>query len=353
MYPSKKKVTDPFKFQILSKVFSIWNKKNYYKIPAPNPKGLDLSSIDYIKSDINNYMMTEKTDGLRYFLYLGTHNGVPYSVMINHKCDIYLISVHANASYFKGTLFDGEFVQVELGNISNNSYQKILRNEYLVFDCYQWKGDTILHQPFINRYHYCVKSIYLDNTDEVDVLKNKNIDKNIIKYCEKDKIIVNIMDNVDHLLIKKKRWYSINQLQLLQKQRNNLNHKSDGIIFMNTNETVHNCVIYKWKEIHTIDLLYNIYNKQLYTTQNNKLMNVEQILKMNMNIYNTDIVKLTKTNVIVECEFYFDDGNNVRVRMVKIRQDKTEPNYITTVTDTLNIIKQNITFNLLNEMFVK
>jgi hypothetical protein len=75
--------------------------------PGPNPVSVSLAALRDLNPD--EYVVAEKTDGVRYALLLCRDDaGAPVAVMIDRACRKFEVSVRAAARFFDGTLLDGE-----------------------------------------------------------------------------------------------------------------------------------------------------------------------------------------------------------------------------------------------------
>ena len=83
------------------------------------------SNIGALVDQRNNYVVLEKTDGVRYLLLLTTVNNTPYAILIDRKMEMRIVNVDIPlALYEQEALFDGELAQ----NVDNGLFT------YLIFD---------------------------------------------------------------------------------------------------------------------------------------------------------------------------------------------------------------------------
>jgi len=116
--------------------------------PGCQPKSL---SRDDLASHIftNEFLITLKSDGVRYTLYLTTRpttctkDPCAVALMIGRNSTMYEIEVAAPEDFFtKGTILEGELVWKQPGEVSMI---------FLVFDCVRLKGDVLINVPFRER----------------------------------------------------------------------------------------------------------------------------------------------------------------------------------------------------------
>lgn len=114
------------------KTYARQSQNNEYDSPMVLPASWHpQQSLHQLKT--HPYFVTEKYDGVRYFLLLVSYNHKPQAFMIDRRGDIFLVSVSCQTEYFKGSLFEGELVF--------NS--KTHRQEYYVFDVISIQGTHV------------------------------------------------------------------------------------------------------------------------------------------------------------------------------------------------------------------
>lgn len=104
-----------------------------------NSAKLDPSTLPDIATNTNihiNYVVTDKTDGERYLLFI---DGSGNTFGIDRESNIKLFGISIPA--LGNTILDGEF-------ISRTEDNKVLNNFY-IFDAYIYKGESIIQLPFL------------------------------------------------------------------------------------------------------------------------------------------------------------------------------------------------------------
>ncbi len=81
----------------------------------------------------NQYYVTEKYDGVRYFLLLVQHKHSPKAYMINRRGTIFPVSVTCRMEFFRGSLFEGELV---FNSVTH-------KQEFHVFDIISLQGHHV------------------------------------------------------------------------------------------------------------------------------------------------------------------------------------------------------------------
>jgi hypothetical protein len=195
------------------------NKKyvNNFKQLGNNPSNLTkFIYISEVLNDINNYMITDKADGLRTFLLISSDRDSNY---INGNEQSYISNELLGITPTNKYILDCEYV-------TNNNGEKI----FYVFDIIIFNGENISNKPFTQRYEYLQK-----------LEQNLNIKKNSV--------------------VKIKKFYKLNvkdyqkNIMLLWNDIKNKKYNTDGIIFTNITNNYNNTVNLKWKPIEhlTID----------------------------------------------------------------------------------------------------
>jgi hypothetical protein len=93
----------------MQRFLAMWDARKVSLRHNPSPNPISISAEALAAMNPAEYVVAEKIDGVRYALVLcRDHVGEPVAVMINRACEQYQVRVCADASYFDGTLIDGE-----------------------------------------------------------------------------------------------------------------------------------------------------------------------------------------------------------------------------------------------------
>jgi hypothetical protein len=251
--------------------------KTIHHNPSPNPISLEKRHLALLEQHLTEFVVTEKSDGVRYQLVLGMNNGQGFAVMVNRRMQMYEVPIYANPDYFKGSVFDGELVLDTSGvqlvdhkatksfstqndsntvAIPNNNNKIVHRQFYLVFDSICVKGESRVSNTFMNRYHEYTSIFDLDGKDlfQTDVQKWDEVAFEMAQT--KDKIVC--LGNRMALQFKPKPFVTFINVGSLWRSIHNLGHKSDGLIVQRTTTGIGTGTdpsILKWKQNHTIDLI--------------------------------------------------------------------------------------------------
>jgi mRNA guanylyltransferase len=271
---------------------------NYNRCPGIRSDNLSKSNYEQVLN--NNFKVCEKTDGVRFMLWI---NDINESYLFNRQLDYF--KIENKSGFSNNTILDGELVVSRVGDT--------VELTYLIFDVIKY-----------------------DNQD----LEN-GID---------DRLEFN---NFEKIKIRKKTFYEINDIcKVTDKIINNIHYtedgistKCDGLVFTPKNESYKNIIAYKWKptELNTIDLrlykeglveekptLYygngknkNIFNQKYFL--DDKLDEIREYFK-NEN---------EKTDVIVEC---YLNSNDDTWCIKHLRTDKNITNGENTIINIMNLL---------------
>jgi len=352
--------TSPIVYKAKEIMSQAWGfKKVIHYNPAPNPISLDKKHLSLLEANLTEFVVAEKSDGVRYQLVIGTCDKIGFAVMVNRKMQMYEVPLYASADYFKGSVFDGELV---IEKIQNDQERQI----YLVFDLISIKGESKRNDTILKRYHEYSNIFNLDGKDilQMDVDKWERFAFEMAST--KEKIIC--LGNRSALQFKPKPFVTFINLGSLWRSLNGLSHKTDGLIIPRTTMPVGTGTdnsIFKWKQHHTIDLIVDAkFSKgtwiyQLFFQNNDKLTNSnEHGFTIDGKIYylsikNNTILQLTssyfgethKNTFKLLGEFYceFDQQNPIIwCTLERWRRDKNNANNLNVIEKTLQNVRDNV-----------
>lgn len=338
--------------------------------PSPNPVSLEKKYLPQLESNITEFVIAEKSDGIRYLLVLGICQSKGFCVMVNRKMQMFEIPIYANSDYFKGSVFDGEMV-VETTETGQE------RQKFLVFDLVSLKGETRRNENLIKRYHEYLGVFDLEGKDllEYDPAKWETFAFEMAET--KDKIVC--LGNKMALQFSPKPFVQLINVGSMWRSMHKLKHKSDGLILTRVNAPIgtgtdHN--ILKWKEHHTIDLIVQAnylkgkWTYKLFFQDHDKLVEskdqtfevkdrpvyLELQVNPTLNLTAQYFAETHKTSftLLGECSCVFDPTNPiVWCSVLKWRKDKHTPNNTMVVHRTLNNIADNVTIEELIHLSTK
>ena len=211
------------------------------------PVNLTRQNLQIIQS--NDYFMTEKSDGVRYLLYVvadpSSNDGRPIAVFLDRSKNIFSFrgSSAVGAALGMGTVLDGELV-------FNLKYKE---HAFLVFDALLWKEHTQLEKSFKQRLDLVQEILqqYSTNLTRMPGISSAPVRPvNLVR-----KIFVHKSDGLRILLDKIRLQVSGDRTYYDTDRRN---HRTDGIIFQ-PNGPYQICrhpglMKWKWADLRSVDL---------------------------------------------------------------------------------------------------
>jgi len=101
--------------EVLEKYHALWQVAQYRgRNPAPQPVSLEREHFPELLE--RSYFVSDKSDGVRYVLFLVRALDKDLALMVDRKLCLYQVAVAAGRSYFEGSIFDGELVTLPCGS---------------------------------------------------------------------------------------------------------------------------------------------------------------------------------------------------------------------------------------------
>jgi hypothetical protein len=263
--------------------------------PGPQPVSIERKHFKILNS--KQYVVCEKTDGVRNCLMCFKFNDKKVALLINRALEITYVSVNIHPSVYEGSILDGE----------------LINDIFLVYDAILISQKNIMNLNFIDRF------------------------QNICTLL--DKKVPSISKN---LKVSYKQFFPLHDFKIfLDSHLPNVPYKTDGIILTPVDEPIKigtHETLFKWKplEKNTIDFQLKYINKtwKLFLQEKGVL------------IYESEIPHEFESNwfkedMIVEC-MYITWEEPMWWKPVGVRTDKTHPNNRRTFYRTLVNIRENI-----------
>lgn len=349
-------------------------RANHLEFLGSMPINLYRSSLDRVQS--MDYFVTEKSDGVRYLLYiipLGPDN-VPEAIFMDRSKTFFTLpcSKVLGKLLKSGTILDGEIVF--------NLTQK--KSVFLVFDILSWNNVSLINHKFATRIDFVNKTVvpYYNNHLKLHINDETNTDTSEVLLIIKKRFL--FKQDIGQLLDSIKTNQSGERIY---KDSPNRHHLNDGIIFQPNTPYVfsryYDLLKWKWPDLRSIDVIisfdsngnnsnFNIssFNNLLQSTQRIDFSNIYNISASNIFLscsgpdrtsinlskrgsYNVSIGQYDTYRLLAELEELHNDRlyNNKKLlsspyiaevkydikvgkwSYVKLRSDKVEPNYIDTV----------------------
>lgn len=280
------------------------------RFPGGQPVSIEYKHFPILRN--NQYLVCEKTDGQRYVLVLTIWENKKVCVFVNRKMEMFESKMFFNREIHNDTILDGELYD---------------GNQYLVYDCYVHKGESLLKEIFTTRWQRVLE---------------------IVNY--KYKALKN-----DSIKVASKTFHILQDFDVFQKEYlPHITQRTDGLIFTPANDPVMfgtQETMFKWKpqEKNTVDFQMVRGDKtwRLYVQEKGKLYYESELPP------NTPEEDWFEEGAIVECQYMFDDVPMWWKPLLR-RHDKTYPNNRRTFYRTLVNIKEDIKmddfYNLSKEM---
>lgn len=236
-----------------SKLLNIWRSKLLASFPGCNPVSLSRRNASIIEG--RRYLLTLKSDGVRYVLFLTMRPGgsEPVALMIDRSGAMYEVQVTAPDSYFvKNTVLEGELVW---------SHPESTHMLFLVFDAVCIKGECLTIAPFEERMRRAAECTRWSedlskeiNQDSIDNPCTETIDPRVL---ELDAIVMTHFD--PPISMRPKTFVDLQYAEVLWEDKDVAQHRVDGLILQDGDApyemgTARTFSALKWKDHCTVDL---------------------------------------------------------------------------------------------------
>lgn len=267
------------------------------RFPGCQPISIEYKHFDILRN--NDYVVCEKTDGVRYMMVCFMYQNKKVSLFVNRAMELFVCPLNFRKPVYEGTILEGELYE----------------DTFMVYDCLTDSGAPVGHKDFVQRLAHCegiTKKLMALKTDAVKLRV-----KTFHLLCDYDKFLNEYLPTVSQEI--------------------------DGLIFTPVHESVKigtHETMFKWKprEKNTIDfkLKYQYDQWRMFVQEKGELI-FETIIPPNKEFD----YSLLKDGAIVECA-YITDEIPMWWKPLKIREDKTHPNNRRTFYRTLVNIKEDI-----------
>lgn len=220
-----------------------WKKPTF---PGCNPLSLSRKQLDTFGT--HDYLITLKSDGVRYILYCTVRPGstadvpLPVAIMIDRSQNMYEVEVVAKEDVFTNrTILEGELVWKQPD-------ENVLT--FLVFDCILSSGESFLKRPFEERLLEVKRLVHLSE----DLSQYPDVESRVL---ETDNIVMT--HYAPRVMMRPKNFVDICNAERMWTDRGDVEHRVDGIILQHkkatyTLGTALRGEILKWKEKPSVDL---------------------------------------------------------------------------------------------------
>lgn len=311
------------------------------RFPGSNPVSMMRSDMIEIRNSPSlHWLVTEKSDGTRFFLVLTiSPQNDPIALLVDRSYGIYIVPglVFSSHLYVLGTIFDTELVS----ELPREEEVRLLGTRptlwlLLTFDLLACAGDCLCNRPFHQRLAI------------LDSILNNNYKPQL---------------GVDLAILKRKAFFALAELsELFGTTFAELRHGSDGLIIQQANilykPGMQNTILkWKQKEKHTIDYLCHM--TKVVEPNHKWLVGIyvhdttfTPVLANHILITSNGLAQLGLKDIlelelcILECYYSAKHG----WRPLKLRHDKADPNTEYTLRKTWQNIQEDIRIEELFEL---
>jgi len=297
--------SEPLYKYVVGYIHKVWGTEEYF--PGPQPISIERKHFHILQN--NDYVVCEKTDGMRYMMVALTYEGARKCIFVNRSFEMFEVSISLRRPAYEGTILDGELYQDTL----------------MVYDAIIINGNPVGHMNFKQR------------LDEIGKLL-----KTII-YVKTDK----------HRLKLKTFYPLIKFKKFMDEYLPTVTQEVDGLVFTPVNEPVRigtHETMFKWKprNKNTVDF---------YMKKDTSFVGIGQVGPPVWKLYVQEKGKLFfesefpvskmdepwfENGAIVECMYVTWEDGPLWWKPLKRRRDKTYPNNRRTFYRTLVNIKEDI-----------
>ena len=279
------------------------NHKGNLRFPGPNPVSIERKHLPLLKT--REYLVGEKTDGVRYFLFCTKYDDKNLVLLVDRKLAFFLVPINLFEGVYDGTILDMELVKGETWMAN-------------VFDLVALRGSSFSTKHFPERFEAAREFMKM--------------------VFPSDK---------DPFVFQTKAWYPMQNFAALKQFTKTVKYKTDGYIFMPVREPVR-CfrheTLFKWKPrlMNTVDFKLDKKDTYTYTMSvfNGKDFPVQDYT-FSPSILHVEVAKMMKDTgcCIVESAWDLEKGLWVPKG---VRRDKQHANDLRTFEGTLLNIREDI-----------
>ena len=341
LIPSFSKITEESeKRKYWNKLIKDWGLPSHINhFPGSHPISIERKNLKFLKENESKYVISLKSDGVRYILYMTYRpdTDIPVCIMIDRSKNMYEIEVWASEEFYNGTILDGELVW----NLPNED-----STTYMAFDVLLLKGESLKNKSYKERL------VVLDGIIYNSFLNKKN--KDIEKEIEENEQLVS-MNNMYSLSIVSKKFTQLSMIETLWKNRTYYPFRQDRLILNKSNEEYKlgaaDNNIFKWKPSYSIDVVIKEGLVYVNASQTNELELLSPTLFDHKICVLTSKINYNESD-IVECDIQKNKDSFLLFPM-RVRLDKNFPNTLKTVKSSFESVIDKVTIETLIEMFQK
>jgi len=308
------------------------------------------------------YCCSLKTDGVRSLLLLTRCEEGPIAVLIDRRMRLSRIEVWGDASFFHDSLFDGEIV-IEESTLSHR------KDVFLVFDVYACKGASHLLSDYADRVRF-----YTDAILELGTARREASSESPESSSESSQARGesggDVAEEIETALAETGKLAAspTSCLSLRAKpvafdaarapevwtRRLVTPHMNDGIVFTPNTIVLTKKPVYKWKPVHTVDVLCDPSDESVYLTSHGKICPIDAMhvcgfrftrFSFRSNALSAgSFQRCAKRGALIfECTIdIHHEAMRVTFTPIKERRDKLMPNSLYVTKETIGNVIENV-----------
>jgi hypothetical protein len=336
--PSDSPVPDDERDGIYERMCDLWGLKRLPSRHNPCALAVPLTRTSLRGCDPAEYLVTLKTDGVRFLLLLTRlkATGRDVAVMIGRDMSMWEIQVWAPSTFFeRGTLLDGELAWCQ-------GQEQRLR--YFAFDAMCVEGARVGRKPLVERLQALRQCLYITSAHRAWVDRYiATEDEQLLSFITEENKIVPTPNNVFGLSLQPKHMLQASVLaspEEPQWEDGAIMGHVDGLVFTPRSPPVYvgtHRTMFKWKptEHQTID--FQIRAASLWLDVDGAVTPVEKLCGLACHLTESAI-----DDGVYECQLSLDPGGGLLVTPRRLRADKQRPNARATAEGVVQAIEESI-----------
>ena len=308
---------------------ALWKTHHYAgRNPAPQPVSLERRNLPLLQE--REYVVSDKSDGTRYVLFLTRANGRELAVMVDRKMTMFQVPVAATRAFFAGSIFDGELVNCGGTHV------------FMVFDVVAVKGSDAIGRASLLKRLELIRTVF-----DLEGSAAASPD-DAAKLAKRGKIVCG--GSARGLRFRPKSCFQLAQLDTLLRQLPGLPYATDGLVFTPVDAPVGTGTqehVFKLKWRHTVDLEVGAdeFMVGVGGAPNTAVMRAPLSslgVPFHMDCAVLEVARTAAIGQIVELELTCTEKAGPSLSFVARRSDKAHPNMAVTVLRTLQNVRENI-----------
>lgn len=312
------------------------------------------------------YCCSLKTDGVRSLLLLTRCEEGPIAVLIDRRMRISRIEVWGDASFFHDSLFDGEIV-IEESTLSHR------KDVFLVFDVYACKGASHLLSDYADRVRFYTDAILELGTARREASSESpesSPESSSESSQARGESGGDVAEEIETALAEtgkltasptsclslraKPVAFDATRAPEVWTRRLVTPHMNDGIVFTPNTIVLTKKPVYKWKPVHTVDVLCDPSDESVYVTSHGKICPIDAMYVCGFRLttfsFRSNALSAgsfqrcaKRGALIFECTIdIHHEAERVTFTPIKERRDKLMPNSMYVTKETICNVIENV-----------